>query len=64
MESRGLVSLAIGMSLMASTNATPETLPEAMSRLSQWRPAISPGEDAAFIAPPGRIELTTTPDHT
>ena len=33
-------------------------------KLSPWSPAVSLGEDQAFVAPPSRVALTTRPDHT
>jgi hypothetical protein len=65
MKSPGVVSLAIGISLVASTRCNAGDVAGCYElTLSQWRPAISLGDDAMFISPPGRIELTTTPDHT
>jgi len=64
-KSRVVVSLALGISLAASTLCNARDVAGCYElTLSQWEPAISLGEDAVFISPPARIELTKTPDHT
>ena len=65
MENRVVVSLALGLSVAASTLCKAGDLAGCYElTLSQWEPAISLGEDAMFISPPARIELTKTPDHS
>jgi hypothetical protein len=57
--------LAIGISLLMSVKCVAGDFAGCYElRLTQWSPALSLGDDLIFVAPPSRVALTTTPDHT
>ena len=59
------LALAISISLTISVTCAAGDLAGCYElKLSHWSPAISLGADEAFISPPSRVELTTTPEHT
>jgi hypothetical protein len=59
------VMIYLSMSLLMSRKCFSEDLSGCYElTLSPWTPALSLGVDEKFIAPPSRVALTTTPEHT
>jgi hypothetical protein len=58
------IMLAIGVFALTSVTCLAGDIAGCYQlQLSPWTPPLSLGDDEAFIVPPSRIELTTTPDH-